>query len=98
MTPDERIAELHWLLHSDGADLIAKGFTTFAQAHKRVGELVGRDVHNHELLYEDELAEEIRTGNRPSVEDIVMRLQMAMGPDKPVIVVDTDSGDVRRVQ
>jgi hypothetical protein len=98
MSAEERCAELRWFLHADGGELIAKGYGKFEHIHKRIEELVGRSVWTHELLFEDELCEEIRTGVRPSMDDIVMRMQMAAGPDKPVLTVDVDSGEVRRVQ
>jgi hypothetical protein len=97
VTPEQRCQELRWLLHSDGVELIAKGFKNFGDVHQRVEELVGRSVWTHELLFEDELCEEIASGQPSSVEDVIMRMQRA-APDKPVLVVDADTGDVRRVQ
>jgi hypothetical protein len=77
MTAEERVAEL-------------RSWTTteidFEKIHRRIGELVCRDVLTHELARPDLLEHEILTGQRPSLEGIIAKLPA----DMPVIVVRAD--------
>jgi hypothetical protein len=88
VTPQERADEVQRLLHASGATLLAGGYRTFADVHKRIGELVGRDVYNHELVEPDRLCREILTGERPTLDDILGVLRRHVAPGAQIVVVD----------
>lgn len=61
----------------------------------RAGELVGRAVYTHELVFPDLLVAEIMGEiERPDRAEILRRARAAMGPGKTIIAVDADTGDV----
>jgi hypothetical protein len=97
VTPQERCDEVQRLLHADGSVLLAEGYKTVSDVHQRIGELVGRDIYNHEMVEPDRLCHEILTGERPSLDDIFAVLRRHMRPDAQIIAVDPrDPGDMRR--
>jgi hypothetical protein len=90
VTREQRAAEILRLCHASGSTLIAEGYTTFDKIWDRISELVGRSTFNHELADPESLAEEVRTGHVPSVQErTVGKLRRLAGPDKPIVVVET---------
>lgn len=87
MTPDERADEMQ--------SLIGVLEVPFDMLHKRITELVGRNVWTHELADPHSLVREIREQKPASIGDVVNKAQELMG-DKPVIVaVISENGHSR---
>lgn len=92
MTVEERAAEIERLMHAKGEQLLAEGFRTFGDVHQRLEELMGRPVWTHEMARPEQLAVELRTGERPSMEQIIDKVRQ-VNPDVEVIVVVADSAE-----
>ena len=65
-SPEERIKELQRLMTTPEDQLRPSEFKTFYDLHKRICELVGRDVYTHEFAFPELLYEEIRSGKTGS--------------------------------
>lgn len=65
------------------------------RARVRAGELVGRAIYTHELIFPELLVAEIMGEiERPDRAEILRRARAAMGPGKTVLAVDGETGDV----
>jgi hypothetical protein len=60
--------------------------------HRSTEALMGRPVYTHEFAYPDELLEELKSGKKATLDDI---LEKAAGFGKPVITVDPNKKEVR---
>jgi hypothetical protein len=65
----------------------------FDSIHQWYTELMGRDVWTHELAHPEQLIEELEQGERVSLGDVIAKLPW----DKPVLLVDPESGTVEQV-
>ncbi len=98
MDREQRATEILRLCHASGDDLIAEGYDTFGKIWQRIDELVERSTFNHELADPDALAAEVRSGAVPSLQErSVGKLRRLMGPDKPIITVETDGKSPEQV-